>query len=352
MCRIGIKGAPFVDERDDRLAKGDEQHPQRQHRSRRQHQSLTDARDQLRTIVVRSQAGEGGKQRHQQGVGDQAQRGLNQQIGVSKARRRSGDAGCEKQIGEDIDLQHPRRQRGRTHHPPDLTDAGVAPVPNEPKPHQPLTHQGRKLDQPLQQRADQGGRRQNHSSAKGKTRIADLIPQLEPQQTNAQNQCGARHQRRHRWNPEFISSIEGAEPQSDQTRQQGHRRHHLELHHSDPVQLRAQPRADEGDQRIRCQNEQNRDAEKDGAHAGVQRRQDVSSLLAWSPAEHAHHGAMKGTVNPPKKDQQKSRQHIRIVVGVIGSAHAEGGGDHELPHQPAHLAQQSAEGDHQCDALQ
>ena len=75
---------------------------------------------------------------------------------------------------------------------------------------------------------------------------------------------------------EFISSIEGARPQSDQTRQQGHRRHHLELHHSDPVQFRAR-RADEGDQRIRCQNEQNRDAEKDGAHARVQRRQDVSS---------------------------------------------------------------------------
>ena len=53
---------------------------------------LTDARDQLRTVVVRSQAGERGKQRHQQGVGDQAQRGLNQQIGVSKARRRSCDA--------------------------------------------------------------------------------------------------------------------------------------------------------------------------------------------------------------------------------------------------------------------
>ena len=118
------------------------------------------------------------------------------------------------------------------------------------------------------------------------------------------------------------------------------------------MQLRAQPWTHQRDQGISRQHQQQRDQQEQGTHAGVQGRQDVSPFSSGTAAQHADHGAVKGAVDSPQQDQQKSRQHIGIVVRVIGSAHAEGSSNHQLPHQPSHLAEQRAQGHHQGDALE
>ena len=118
------------------------------------------------------------------------------------------------------------------------------------------------------------------------------------------------------------------------------------------MELRAQPRPHQGDQGISRQNQQQCDQKKQGTHTGVEGRQDVRTLLTGTAAQHTHHGAVEGAIDPPQQDQQKPRQHIGVVVGVVGGAHTEGGRDHQLPHQPPHLAEQRAQGHHQCDALE
>ena len=61
---------------------------------------------------------------------------------------------------------------------------------------------------------------------------------------------------------------------------------------------------------------------------------------------------MEGSVNASQQDQQETRQHIGVVVGVVGRTDPERCSDHELAHQTAQLAEQRAVGHHQGDALE
>ena len=84
----------------------------------------------------------------------------------------------------------------------------------------------------------------------------------------------------------------------------------------------------------------------------------LSAARMWAPSARGRRlstltmALWKGPLIPPEQDQQKSRQHIGVVVGVIGRANPEGRCNHQLPNQATHLAQQGAEGHHQCDPLQ
>ena len=78
----------------------------------------------------------------------------------------------------------------------------------------------------------------------------------------------------------------------------------------------------------------------------------MGSFGPGAPAEHTHHGAVEGAIDPSQQDQQKSRQDIGVVVSVIGRAHPEGRRNHQLPNQTTHLTQQGAKGHHQCDPFQ
>ena len=113
------------------------------------------------------------------------------------------------------------------------------------------------------------------------------------------------------------------------------------------MQLWAQPRTHQGDQRICSQNQDNGDQQQQGTDAGVQRREDVGPLLPRPTAQNTDHGAVKGAVDPPQKDQQKPGQHIGVVVSVIGRSNAEGSRNHELATKPTHLAQQGSKRHHQ-----
>ena len=118
------------------------------------------------------------------------------------------------------------------------------------------------------------------------------------------------------------------------------------------MKLGGKARAHKGDQGIRRQHQNDGDQEQQSTDAGIERRKDVRPFRSGAPAQHAHHGAVEGAIDSPEQDQEKSRQHIGVVVGVIGSAHPEGRCNHQLPNQATHLAQQGAEGHHQCDPLQ
>ena len=105
--RLIIEGAPFVDQGHKRTGQPHHQGPKGQHAGVGEHQPLADAADQLGPIGGRGEPGINRQQRHQQGIGEQTQGRLHQEIGVTQARRSPGDAGGEEQINEDIDLQHP-----------------------------------------------------------------------------------------------------------------------------------------------------------------------------------------------------------------------------------------------------
>ena len=114
----------------------------------------------------------------------------------------------------------------------------MAPVPHQLEPRQTLLHQGRQLQQPLQQGPHQSGQGQHHPANDGRLGRSNRRAELPPEQANPKDQGQARHQRRNRRNPELIRRIEGAETKADQPRQKRHRRHHLQLDHSVVVKLR------------------------------------------------------------------------------------------------------------------
>ena len=118
------------------------------------------------------------------------------------------------------------------------------------------------------------------------------------------------------------------------------------------MQLRIQPGSNQGDQRISGQHQQNCDQEQQRADAGVQGRKDVSTFSAGPATENTDHGAVKRSVDSPQQNQQKPRQHIRVVVSVVSRSNSESGSDHQLSNQPTNFAEQRAEGDDQCDPLE
>ncbi|CAI8315309.1 MAG: Uncharacterised protein [Synechococcus sp. MIT S9220] len=118
------------------------------------------------------------------------------------------------------------------------------------------------------------------------------------------------------------------------------------------MQLRAEPRPNQADQRIRCKHEDHRHQQQQGTDTGVQCRKDVSSLALGPAAEHADHGAVKRPVDSPEQDQQKPGQHIGVVVRVVSRAHSKCRSNHQLTEEAAKFAEEGSEGDHQSDPLE
>ena len=228
----------------------------------------------------------------------------------------------------------------------------MAPVPDELEASQPLTHQGRQLNQPLKDSPHQGGCRQHDSSGHRGRWKRDLLTELPPEQSHTGDQGQAGHQRRDGGNPEFIGRIERPEPQTDQAGEKRHGRHHLELNRGDRVQLWTEPWTNKMDQWIRRDHQDHCDHQQQGADTGVQGRKNMSPLVPGPAAENADHGAVKRPVDAPEQDQQKSREHIGVVVCVIGSAHTERRSNHQLSQQTPEFAEQGAEGHHQSDPLE
>ena len=110
--------------------------------------------------------------------------------------------------------------------------------------------------------------------------------------------------------------------------------------------------AHQGDQWVRCTDKDQSDQQQSRAHHGVESGENMSTLLPGPAAEHAHHGAVERAIDAAEQDQQKARQHVRVVVGVVGRSHPKGRRDHQLAHQAAHFAEQGAVGHHQGNALQ
>ena len=160
----------------------------------------------------------------------------------------------------------------------------MTPVPHQTQTRQALSRQRRQLQQPLQQGPHQGGQCQHHATPKRMDGFGDRSTQLPPEQTHPDDQSQARHQRRDGRNPEFICRVQGPETKADQAGQQGHGSHHLQLRDGNPMQFRRQSRSYKRDQRICRQHQNRRHREQQGTHRGVERREDVGSLVAGATA--------------------------------------------------------------------
>ena len=107
--------------------------------------------------------------------------------------------------------------------------------------------------------------------------------------------------------------------------------------------LGIQPRTHQVDKRISSHKQQQGDANQRRTDQGVDGGEDMGTFFAGTTGQGADHGAVERAVNPSQQDQQKAREHIGVVVGVVGRPHAKGSGDGLLAHQ----ASQFAEG--RCD---
>ncbi len=129
----GIKAAALINQRHDRSRQRDHQRPQRQHAGVAEHHPLADASNQLVALLRCAQPREDRQQGHQKHVGENPERGLHQQPGIPQTSCGASDATGEKQVGINIDLQHPGGERGGPHHLQHLADASLPPVEVQPQ---------------------------------------------------------------------------------------------------------------------------------------------------------------------------------------------------------------------------
>ena len=118
------------------------------------------------------------------------------------------------------------------------------------------------------------------------------------------------------------------------------------------MQIRGETGTHKRDQRVGRKHQNQSHPHQQCTNGGVEGGQNMGAFLPRPAAEHADHRTVKGAVDATQQDQKKPRQHVGVVVGVIGRTHPEGCSDHQLADQTPCLAEQRAVGHHQGNALE